>query len=412
MRCKSLVLITYAIIVALALVGCSVAASSGTTPAAMSTPSIAPASRGRAADQTMSGYPLPPKSGDQALGSVALDSLTEDQVAALYDAVESLTINVYERVSPSVVNITSRVIQMDYFGTVYPSEGTGSGFVVDKLGHIVTNYHVIEQADTVQVTLLDDTVVEAEVIGADPLNDLAVIRVSVPASKLFPVDMSYQGEIRVGQRAIAIGSPFGLGWTLTEGVISSVGRPLRLSREREIYDVIQTDAAINPGNSGGPLLNSRGQLIGVNTAIQSGAENIGFAVPLATVRRVVPELISSGRYAHPWLGISGYSIFPELARRFDLPAEQGILIAGVGPGGPAAKAGLRGGTREVILGNLRLWTGGDMIVDIDGTPIGDNSELSEFLETQTRVGETVTVQFYRGQDMLTTELTIGERFER
>lgn len=326
----------------------------------------------------------------------------------ILDAVEALTIDVYERVSPSVVHITSRVISMDFFGGLYPSEGTGSGFVLDDKGHIVTNNHVIARAETIEVTLLDQTIVKGEIVGVDPYNDLAVVRVDVDPDKLQPVDLSFSGELRVGQRALAIGNPFGLDWTLTVGVISALGRPLQTSADQIIHNVIQTDAAINPGNSGGPLLNSRGQLIGVNTAIRYGAENIGFAIPLSTVRRVVPELIENGRYRHPWLGIRGYSMHPELARRLDLPVEKGILIARLIRGGPAAKAGLRGATREVVVGNSRMLLGGDIIVGIDGFDIDSNATLREVLETQTRVGQEVEITYYRGEKVMTSRAVLTE----
>jgi len=328
---------------------------------------------------------------------------------ALYDVAEALTMQVYEKANPSVVHITSKVIAMDFFGSVYPREGTGSGFVIDKQGHIVTNNHVVENAETIEVTLLDGTIVEAEIVGADPLSDLAVIRVDVDPSALHPIDTSYSGELKVGQRAIAIGNPFGLDRTLTSGVISSLGRSLQVARGRIIFDVIQTDAAINPGNSGGPLLNSHGQLIGVNTAIRAGAENIGFAISLTTLRRVVPELVKNGYYAHPWLGVMGYSVFPELARRLELPVEQGVLIAQVAEDGPAALGGLQGGSREAVLGNTRLLVGGDIITEIDGVPIDGNATLIEFLETQTRVGQKVEVRFYRSDGARSTAVTLGER---
>lgn len=322
--------------------------------------------------------------------------------------VEVQTIDVYERASLSVAHITSRVITLDFFGGLTPSEGTGSGFVIDKKGHIVTNYHVIEAAKSVEVTLLDETVAEGEVVGVDPLNDLAVIRVDVTAEKLHPLKME-EGEIKVGQQAIAIGNPFGLDWTLTVGVVSSLGRPLRVSEDRVIYDVIQTDAAINPGNSGGPLLSSRGRVIGVNTALRRGAENIGFAIPLETVKRVVPELIEKGRYRHPWLGVSGYALSPELSRRLDLPVERGLLIARVTPDSPAAEAGLRGATHWVELGNTRVLAGGDIIVQIDGVAIDSKETLREFLETQTRFGQEVKVAFYRGDEKTSTHVVLGER---
>jgi len=349
---------------------------------------------------------LEPDTVDAPTVAPAATPVEEEEV---FDVAEALIIEVYERVSPSVVHITSRVIAMDFFGTAFPREGTGSGFVIDKQGHIVTNNHVVENAETIEVTLLDKTIAKAEIVGVDPFNDLAVVRVDVDPSKLHPVDLSFDGDLKVGQRAIAIGNPFGLDWTLTSGVVSSLGRPLQISSDRIIFDVIQTDAAINPGNSGGPLLNSRGQLIGVNAAIRAGAENIGFAVPLSTVRRVVPEVIENGRYPHPWLGVRGYRVFPELAGRLGLPTDSGVLIAQVVQGGPAAQGGLRGASREVVLGNTRLLVGGDIIVEIDSVPIDGNAALREFLETRTRVGQEVVVKFYRSDEPRTTRVTLGER---
>ena len=339
---------------------------------------------------------------------VVLQERSQPTGELILDAVEALTIDVYERVSPSVVHITSRVITMDFFGGLYPSEGTGSGFVIDEKGHIVTNSHVVARAETIEVTLLDQTVVKGEVVGLDSYNDLAVIRVDVDPDKLHPVDLSFDGELKVGQRALAIGNPFGLDWTLTVGVVSALGRPLQISAGHIIHDVIQTDAAINPGNSGGPLLNSRGQLIGVNTAIRYEAENIGFAIPLSTVRRVVPDLVESGRYRHPWLGIRGYSLHPELARRLDLPVEKGVLIARLIRGGPAERAGLRGASREVVEGNTRILVGGDIIVEIDGFDIDSNATLREVLETQTRVGQEVEITFYRGEKVMTARAVLVE----
>jgi len=349
-----------------------------------------------------------PKPERVALGQDASTPvpLSDEALLALFDAAEAMTIRVYEQVSPSVVFITSQVISMDFFGRTYPSEGTGSGFVIDKEGHIVTNHHVIENARAVEVTLLDQTVVQAEVIGSDAATDLAVLKVAVDPSKLYPVDMSYSDDLRVGQTAIAIGNPFGLDWTLTQGVVSSLGRSLDISSERTIYNVIQTDAAINPGNSGGPLLNARGQLIGVNTAIKQDAENIGFAVPLDTVRRVVPQLIEQGYFGHPWLGISGYSLFAELSSRLDLPVDEGILITSISSGGPADRAGLRGAQREQVVGNYRLAVGGDILVAIDDYAIDSSATLREVLETQIEVGQAVVVTYYRGEQMLTADLVI------
>jgi S1-C subfamily serine protease len=363
------------------------------TPASTPAPTLAP--------------PIATPTALPVIPTLDVQGVDDAQAQAIFDAAEALTINVYERVSPSVVFITSRVLSMDFFGRTYPSEGTGSGFVIDKEGHIVTNNHVIEGAQTLEVTLLDNTVVEATVVGTDPLNDLAVIKVDVAPEHLYPVDMGFEGQIKVGQTAIAIGNPYGLDWTLTRGVISSLGRSLDIDQNRTVYDVIQTDAPINPGNSGGPLLNSRGQLIGVNTAIRQGADNIAFAVPVSTVKRVVPELIAHGYFGHPWIGVSGYSVFPELARRLELPADHGILIFRVASGSPADQVGMRGAQREVILGNIRLGIGGDLLVAIDDQPIEDSAGFRRILETKTEVGQEVTVSYYRGSELVKTEIVVA-----
>lgn len=333
--------------------------------------------------------------------------LPPDMLEAV-DVEEQLVINVYEQVSPAVVHIASRVITLSFFWGPIPQEGTGSGFVIDKEGHIVTNNHVVEGADEVEVTLSDGTRVPAEVVGTDPFNDLAVIKINVPSAKLYPVELGSSADLRVGQRAIAIGNPFGLDRTLTTGVISSLGRPLEAENGRVIYNVIQTDAAINPGNSGGPLLDSRGRVIGVNTAIRTGAENIGFAVPVDTIKRVVPELIERGRYRHPWLGTLSYSIDSELAQSLGLPVEKGIMVAQIYRGSPAARAGLRGGDREVIVGNRRILAGGDIIVAINGQPIENHEDLTVYLETETQVGQVVELTILRGDREMTIEVELSE----
>ncbi len=318
--------------------------------------------------------------------------LTQADIAR---AEEALVVDIYQRVSPAVVHITSRVTEMDFFFGPLPREGTGSGFIVDREGHIVTNNHVIENAESVEVTLVDGTALPARVVGADPVSDLAVLQVQAPPDKLSPVELGQSASLKVGQRAIAIGNPFGLDRTLTVGVISSLGRPLELENGSFMYDIVQTDAAINPGNSGGPLLDSYGRVIGVNTAIRSGAENIGFAVPVDTVRRVMPELLAHGRYRHPWAGFVGYSITPSLAEALALPVKQGILVARVSSDGPAAAAGLRGATEEVIVGNSRVLAGGDIVVAVDGRAVVDNQSLARYLELETRVGQTIVLTILR-----------------
>jgi S1-C subfamily serine protease len=311
------------------------------------------------------------------------------------DIEEELITNLYQRVSPAVVHVKARIVTMSFFFGPQASEGTGSGFVIDGRGRIVTNYHVIEDADSLSVTFADDTEVPAAIVGVDPLNDLAVLQPESVPPGVPAVELGSADELQVGQRAIAIGNPFGLDQTLTTGVISALGRPLETGDDNFIFNVIQTDAAINPGNSGGPLLDSRGRVIGVNTAIRQGAEGIGFAVPVDTLKRVVPALIENGSYPHPWLGLLGYSINPDLAQRLDLPVDEGVLVAQLYRQGPAAQSGVQGAAREAIIGNRRYLVGGDIIVAIDGAPIADWTEYLEFLELQTTVGDTVALTMLR-----------------
>jgi S1-C subfamily serine protease len=349
--------------------------------------------------------PAPPTPTPQII--VVTPTPLGDDALAPIDVEEQLVTNLYQRVGPSVVHITAQVVTMNFFFGPMTSEGAGSGFVYDEDGHIVTNYHVIEGAESLEVKFSDDTSVPAQVVGVDPPNDLAVLKVDLPPGQLHPVEMGNTADLRVGQRAIAIGNPFGLDRTLTTGVISALGRPLQTEDNTFIYEVIQTDAAINPGNSGGPLLNSRGQVIGVNTAIRQGAEGIGFAVPADTVQRVVPTLIAEGRYPHPWLGFLGYSITPELAEALNLPVEQGILAAQLYREGPARAAGMQGAQQEVIVGNRRIYAGGDIVTAINGTPLPDWNALSEYLELNTQVGDVVTLSLLRDGRSLEVEVEVA-----
>jgi S1-C subfamily serine protease len=342
-----------------------------------------------------------------------LPTLSPDQ---LIDIEEQLVVNVYDRVSAAVVHITSRAYVYSFFYEIVPQEGTGSGFVYDKAGHIITNFHVIEGAEELDVTLADGTMVPAQVIGADPYNDLAVIKIDVSPEKLHPVELGTSADLRVGQRTIAIGNPFGLERTLTTGVISSLGRVIERENDRPLAQVIQTDAAINPGNSGGPLLNSLGQVIGVNTAIRSpsgGSVGIGFAVPVDTVKRVVPQLIADGRYPHPWVGFEGqvYRITPALAEALDLPMDKGLLIARIYQNSPAHRADLRGADRRVRLSRYVILAGGDIVTAIDGVPLESPDQLTIYLETKKRPGDEVMLTIWRDAKEITVPLTLGERPE-
>ncbi|MCS6887977.1 MAG: trypsin-like peptidase domain-containing protein [Chloroflexus sp.] len=323
---------------------------------------------------------------------------------------------VYREAGPSVVNITSRSISYDFFFNPVPRQGSGSGFFYDTLGHIITNYHVIADADELQVTLADGRTLPAQVIGTDPSNDLAVIRVDLPAAAIRPLPIGDSTQVYVGQFVLAIGNPFGLERTLTFGIVSALGRVIESPNQRFIGEVIQSDVAINPGNSGGPLLDLSGRVIGVNSAIlsPSGANaGIGFAISARTVQRVAPVLIREGRYPHPSLGVRVIELTPQRAALFEragmkLPVTQGLLIAELIDGGPAAQAGLRGPDRLVRVGNWNLPVGGDVIVAINGQSIATSQELLVYLETETRVGETVQVTFIRDGREQTLPVTLAE----
>jgi S1-C subfamily serine protease len=332
-------------------------------------------------------------------------------------SLEEEIVKVYRETGPSVVNITNRSYRYDLFFQPVPQEGTGSGFVYDENGHIITNYHVIANAAELYVTLPNETTVPAEIVGTDPSNDLAVLRVEADPGLLRPIPLGESNELRVGQFVLAIGNPFGLERTLTLGVVSALGRVIESPNERFIGEIIQTDAAINPGNSGGPLLDLEGQVIGVNTAIFSpsrASAGIGFAVPVDTVRRVVPELIARGYYPHPWLGISTWTLTPERASilreaGMNVPVEEGLLIVEIVKRGPAAEARLRGGDTQVRLGRVILLIGGDILTEIDGQPIKSDRDLRLYVDTKTLVGQTIEVTVWRDGQKLTVPVTLTER---
>jgi S1-C subfamily serine protease len=325
-------------------------------------------------------------------------------LSAKADVEEQLVINVASRVSPAVVCITA----VDQFGTC-----VGSGFVIDQEGHVVTNNHVATADPNLLVTLADEHTVPAEVIGTDPGSDLAVLQIDVPAEALTVVELGTSASLQVGQRAIAIGNPFGLERTVTTGIISSLGRTLsRDDSDFQLAEVIQTDAAINPGNSGGPLLDSQGQVIGVNTAIRSVSgvnSGVGFAIPVDIVKQVVPELIALGRYRHTWVGVEGRTISPEMIQAMDLPVENGVLVSRAVPGGPAEKAGLQGGDHEVLVSGIAMQAGGDIIVAIDGVQVKRFDDLVNYLASNTGVDDVVTLTVVRGGQQMTIDVTLEER---
>ena len=327
------------------------------------------------------------------------------------DVEEQNNINVYKKNIPSVVNITSRAMAFDFFYGLVPQEGQGSGFIIDKDGHILTNYHVIADARQVEVTMHNRRKYKAQVIGTDRSHDLAVIKITAP--NLTPATLGDSKSLVVGQKVYAIGNPFGLSGTLTSGIVSSI-RSVSEPDGTKIDEAIQTDAAINPGNSGGPLLNYHGEVIGINSIIASNvgqSAGIGFAIPINTAKAVLNDLVTIGRVRRPALGIRSLPIGPELAQEMGLPADYGVLIVQVVPGGAADRAGLRGGTERAYLGNTPIMLGGDLIVAIDGQPIEDERDMSDMMN-QHRSGDTVTVTIYRGKKKMDVKVTLGEAREQ
>ncbi len=336
----------------------------------------------------------------------------------MVDVEEQRVIAVYQQASPAVVNITTQVLRQSFFFGLIPEEGSGSGFVYDHGGHIITNYHVVEGTDEIVVSFGGDKELPARIVGVDPQNDLAVLQVDegqggIPEGAE-PIPLGDSDALQVGQRAIAIGNPFGqFERTLTVGVVSAINRTLKTDDDQVLRGVIQTDAAINRGNSGGPLLDSNGRLIGVNTAIYSPSgtsAGIGLAIPVNKLKQIVPELIQNGHFPHPWLGIEGlgYELYPELAQALDLSVDQGLLIAQLYRNSPAVRAGLRGATEEVIYGRRRLLVGGDVLTAIDGVPLRNWDDLDAYLQEQTEVGQTVTLTIWRSDQEMTIAVALGE----
>lgn len=337
------------------------------------------------------------------------------------DYEEQLLVRVYEEASPSVVNIrvSTRVSSgFPGFGD-FVQQGQGSGFVWDTQGHIVTNYHVVQDATAIEVTFNDGISLPATLVGTDPDSDLAVIKVDPAEHDLKPVKLGDSDALKVGQRAIAIGNPFGLEGTLTAGIISALGRDLPAASTGanlvgyRIPDVIQTDAPINPGNSGGPLLNSNGEVIGVNAAIESStgtSSGIGFAIPVNIVKQVVPSLIQTGSYRHPWLGVTVATLSSKVAEAMGLPRkQQGALVVEVTANGPAAAAGLKPSTRVVQIDGSQVTVGGDVIIRIDDTDIKRSEDLISYLVRRTAVGQQVTLTILRDGKEMQIKATLGER---
>jgi S1-C subfamily serine protease len=341
-------------------------------------------------------------------GSHKLELTEAAQGSSPLDVEEQTNIAVYRKAIPSVVNVTSTAVAFNFFYGLMPQKGQGTGFVIDREGHILTNYHVVEGARLVEVTLHNRKKYKAEIIGLDQSHDLAVVQINAP--NLTPAVLGDSRSLSVGQFVYAIGNPFGLNGTMTRGIVSSI-RSIETPEGALIDDAIQTDAAINPGNSGGPLLNSRGEVVGINAMIATGgagqSAGVGFAIPVNTAKAVLSDLVTLGRVRRPALGINGLPIGPELAAQLGLASDYGVLIMQVAAGGAAEHAGLHGGNQRAYLGNTPILIGGDLIVAISGQEIQDLQDIARVMNSH-RAGDTVTVTVFRGKKKLDFKVTLGE----
>lgn len=365
-----------------------------------------------------------------ALKTTSIQQVSTQQVStdsAPLAAFQGTLEQIYQSVNPSVVNVeVSSTISNPFFGRRSQGGGQiqqtalGSGFVWDSQGHIVTNNHVVDGADKITVTFADGTVANAKLVGADLNSDLAVIQVDVPTSELVPVELMDSTQVKVGQLAIAIGNPFGLSGTMTVGVVSGLDRSLPVGQDNtslqqssgySIPDIIQTDASINPGNSGGVLVNDQGQLIGVTAAMASSVDSsagVGFVIPSLIVQKVIPSLIKTGHYDHPWIGISGTALTPDLAQANHLDqSQQGVLIVDVSASSPASRSGLRGSQPQVAADGTQIPVGGDVITAIDNHPVKTFEDVGSYLYENAQVGQKVTFTVLRNGVEKSIQLTLG-----
>ena len=325
---------------------------------------------------------------------------------------EQNNIAVYKKAIPSVVNITSTTVTFDFFYGAVPAQGQGSGFILDKQGHILTNFHVVSNAQTVEVTLHNKKQYKAKVLLTDKAHDLALLQIDAP--DLVPATLADSKGLQVGQLVYAIGNPFGLSGTMTRGMISSI-RSVRSPMGNLISDAIQTDAAINPGNSGGPLLNSHGDVIGMTTMIDTGGgadqnAGIGFAIPIDTAKAALNDFARYGKVLRPSLGIVGLPIGPDIANQLGLPATYGVLVERAVPGGPAEHAGIHGGAQKAYLGNTPIFIGGDLLVAINGDQVKNDQDIAEIMDGH-EAGQTVTLTIFRGQKRMDIKVVLGNAGE-
>jgi putative serine protease PepD len=329
-------------------------------------------------------------------------ALTED---------ESINVRIYRQASPAVANVLTKATEYDFFMDPVPVEGAGSGFVIDPRGFILTNFHVVQEAQSIEVVLGDQSKYAAKFIGADQRNDVALVKIDPKGKKLVALPLGDSGTLQVGQKVLAIGNPFGFQSTLTTGVVSALGRTVQTSQTTFIDDAIQTDAAINRGNSGGPLINTHGEVIGINSAIftPSGTTaGIGFAIPINTAKSIANDLITDGRVHRAFLGVETLPVGGWLGEALDLPVQEGLLVEVATRGGPAAAAGIRGGDRVAQAGMRKIHIGGDVIVALDGQKVASSLDVNVILNRK-RPGDTVNVSVYRGGKKIDIPVKLGER---
>ena len=352
--------------------------------------------------------------GPSKVEAVPLRSSGLSQVAARDSGLtedESINVRIYRQASPAVANILTKATEYDFFMDPVPVEGAGSGFIIDPRGYILTNYHVVEGAQSIEVVLGDQSRHAAKYIGADQRNDVALIKIDPKGKQLAALKLGDSNALQVGQKVLAIGNPFGFQSTLTTGVISALGRTVQTSQTAFIDEAIQTDAAINRGNSGGPLIDTHGDVIGINTAIYTPSgttAGIGFAIPINTAKNIANDLITSGRVHRAYLGVVTFGLGGGLAEALDLPVQEGLLVETVEKGGPADAAGIHGGDRPVQAGLQKFYIGGDVMVAIDGQKVANQFDLNVILNHH-RPGETVNVTVYRGGKKMEVPLKLGER---
>lgn len=354
----------------------------------------------------------PVKVGAEPLGSAS--SASAKDIAARDAALteeESLNVRIYRHASPAVANILTKATEYDFFMDPVPVEGAGSGFLIDPRGYILTNFHVVQGAQSIEVVLGDQSRFPAKFIGADQRNDVALIQIDPKGKKLASLPLGDSAALQVGQKVLAIGNPFGFQSTLTTGVVSALGRTVQTSQSTFIDEAIQTDASINRGNSGGPLIDTHGDVIGINSAIYtpSGtAAGIGFAIPINTAKVIAHDLMTDGRVHQAFLGVRTLPVAGWLSEALDLPVKDGLLIEEATRGAPAAEAGLRGGDRVAQAGMRRIAIGGDVIVSVDGQKVSSALDLSLILNRK-RPGDTVTLNIYRGAKKMDVPVKLGER---